>query len=80
MLGQFLKSLRKGKRLRFIDVNDAVGYKGKNLGYTERNDNAYQVNKLVKHAEVLGFDVEIHFVDREDRRNTHVFKLEESKK
>jgi transcriptional regulator with XRE-family HTH domain len=74
MLGQFLKSLRKGKGVQFKALNKLLGYKGKNLGYTERSESAYQVKKLVNHAEKLGYDVEIHFVDKSDKRNVHVYK------
>ena len=79
MLGQFLKSLRRGKRLKAKDITAKLELSDKHLQTIERNSGAYSVLKLAKHAEALNYRVEMHFIDLEDKRNVLVYEVKTEK-
>ncbi len=78
MLGQFLKSLRRGKGLKCAETTKNMGISDKQLHYIERNTGAYSVLKLANHVQALNYRVELHFIDLDDKRNVMVYEVKPS--
>lgn len=73
-LGQFLKSLRKSKKLTQSQFSEVCGLSKNRIITLEQSEAPYSVDKLAKYCGAMGFEVEISFVDKEDKSKVYVFK------
>ncbi len=74
MLGIFLRSLRKSKGFSQTEAANLAGLQKNSAIRIEKDPFPYGVDKLIKYSNSIGYDVEIHFVDKENRGNTSVYK------
>ena len=74
MLGPFLRSLRKSKGLNQTEAGAQIGISKNQVLLIEHKEEPYGYGGLKKYATGIGYDVEIHFINQEDRGDVRVYK------
>lgn len=72
MLGQFLRTLRQAKGLTQKQAGERAKLTQERVCALEKTVNPYDYGRLKAYVEGLGYDLELHVVDRENKANRRV--------
>ena len=75
MVGKILRSLRKSHKLTQKEVAPAAGIARNRVIEIEKDEFPYSIDKLNRYVAAIGYDLELHFVDKGDKSNVLVHKM-----
>jgi len=64
-LEKIIKKMLIDKELKQIDLAEKLKLSKENFHAQLKRDN-YRISEIVKIADILGYDVKLHFIDREN--------------